>query len=535
MQISDSIKDLYLRLIAIQQASRVPEDVTIKKISVDDIVSKLAVLYEKMRNTMDYQEDHLLRRFAIERNIKRRIVLETLTPKIAESMIEELIRSGYMPNNTVPETVVMPVSTVINKYMYLIELIQDGIADVTERRKIVNWIAEVMACEIDLLLQPEARVDALIETLYSIVRDRIKMRGATLSEREKNIQLYITLHKELVKSDNPIISYHLLNLYFPDWTHADKALTEFVASKISSVYYGIQAHLDNPIRNKIAKSLKKQIVVFKVLRELIMIHENDLVSLFSNPDFLESEARKVIERNYKATRRKLRSSSLRAILYIFITKVALAFILEYPYDKYIVGHVNEVALSINVLFPPVLMFLVTLSARLPGATNTRLIMDELKNVVYGDPGDDILCELNVKRKQGPIYFFLEYLFYMLLYGLIFGTIIYWLSLLKFNLLSGGIFIFFVTAVSFFGTRIRQLTKEYSVEHKREGLIGLIVIFFSLPIIRAGHWLSVNMRRINLFVFILDFIIEAPFKLVIEIIEGWFAFLREKKEDTYKTT
>jgi ABC-type transport system involved in multi-copper enzyme maturation permease subunit len=535
MQISESIKDLYLRLIAIQQVLRVPDDVTINKINVDDIVSKLAVLYEKMRNTMDYQEDHLLRRFAIERNIKRRIVLESLDPKIAQSLIEELIRSGYMANSTVPETAVVPVSVVINKYAYLIELVQDEITDLAERRKIVNWIAEVMACEIDLLLISEVRVDAMIETLYGIVRDRIKMRGATLTEREKNIQLYITLHKELVKSDNPIISYHLLNLYFPDWAHADKALTEFVASKISSVYYGIQVHLDNPIRNKIAKSLKKQTVVFKVLRELLMLHENDLVGLFSQPELLETEARKVIERNYKTTRRKLRNSSLRAILYIFITKVALAFILEYPYDKYIVGHVNQIALAINVLFPPVLMFFVTLSARLPGATNTRLIMAELKNVVYGDPGDEILCELNVKRKQGPVYFFIEYLFYMLLYGLIFGVIIYWLSLLKFNLLSGGIFIFFVTAVSFFGTRIRQLTKEYSVEHKREGLIGLFTIFFSLPIIRAGHWLSVNMRRINLFVFILDFVIEAPFKLVIEVIESWFVFLREKKEDTYKTS
>ncbi len=535
MQISESIKDLYLRLIAIQRALYVPEDVTINKINVDDIVSKLAVLYERMRNTMDYQEDHLLRRFAIERNIKRRLVLESLSPKIAQSLIEELIRSGYMANNSVPETIVMPVSNVINKYVYLIELVQDDITDISERRKIVNWIAEVMACEIDLLLVPEIRVDALIESLYSIVRDRIKMRGANLSEREKNIQLYITLHKELVKSDNPIISYHLLNLYFPDWQHADKELTEFVASKIASVYYGIQNHLDNPIRTKIAKSLKKQIVVFKVLRELIAMHENDLVNLFGNPELLESEARKVIERNYKMTRRKLRNSSLRAILYIFITKVALAFLLEYPYDKYVIGHVNQVALSINVIVPPLLMFFITLSARLPGVTNTRLIMAELKNVVYGDPGDEILCELNVKRKQGPVYFFIEYLFYMLLYGLIFGIIIYWLSLLKFNLLSGGIFIFFVTAVSFFGTRIRQLTKEYSVENKREGLIGLITIFFSLPIIRAGHWLSVNMRRINLFVFVMDFIIEAPFKLVVEIIESWFVFLREKKEDTYKTS
>ena len=354
-----------------------------------------------------------------------------------------------------------------------------------------------------------------------------------MSAREQNIQLYITLHKELVKSDNAIISYHLLQLYFPDWNNADRRLVEFIAGKITSVYYGIQFHLSNTIRDKIARSLKRQIVAFKILRGLISHHREDLIELFGRPDFFESEARKIIERNYKTTRKKLRTSSIRAVLYIFITKIGLAFIVEYPFDVYIAGGVNTLALGINILFPPFLMFLVTLSARLPGPKNTKLILEELRAIVYGDPGKEILCELRVRRKQGPIYFFFEYLFYILMYGFIFGFIIYILTYLDFNLLSGGIFIFFVTAVSFFGSRIRQTAKEYAVEIRREGFRSLMVIFFSLPIIRAGQWLSMNLRRINLFTFILDFIIEAPFKMLVDLIEGWFSFLREKREDTYK--
>jgi hypothetical protein len=264
-------------------------------------------------------------------------------------------------------------------------------------------------------------------------------------------------------------------------------------------------------------------------------HNASLAELFANPELLETEARKIIENNYKSVRRRLRSSSLRAILYILITKVAIAFLLEYPYDVYIYGSVNRVALAINVLFPPILMFLVTLSARLPGATNTKKIIQELQAVVYGDPGKNILCEVTVKRRQGPVYFFFENLFYILLYGFIFGTIIFFLKDHQFNLLSGGIFIFFVTAVSFFGTRIRQMTRDYSVEKRREGATGFIVTFFSLPLIRTGQWLSVSMRRINFFIFVLDFIVEAPFKLFVELIENWFMFLREKKEDTYKNS
>jgi hypothetical protein len=29
---------------------------------------------------------------------------------------------------------------------------------------------------------------------------------------------------------------------------------------------------------------------------------------------------------------------------------------------------------------------------------------------------------------------------------------------------------------------------------------------------------------------MDFIIEAPFKMAIEVVESWIAFVREKKED-----
>lgn len=532
MQISDSIKELYRRLIAISRVGSAPIEAE-NLITVDAIVGKLSFLYEKLRNTMDYQEDHLLRRFAIERNIKRRIVMESLKPKVAQSMIEELIRSGYLPNESIPESMAGTLSVIINKYAYLIDLVQDALHQTRERRKIINWIAGVAACEIDLALVPEWRVDALIETLHAIVKDRIKLRGEVLSNREKNIQLYITFHKELVKSDNPIISYHLLNLYFPEWPTADKRLTEYVAEKIASVYYGIQAHLNSTIRTKIAKSLKKQIVVFRVLRELINVHRGDLVDLFANPQYLETEARMVIDRNYKSMRRKLQSRSLRAVLYILITKVALALIVEYPYDLYTVGYVNYLALGINLFIPPVLMFLITLSARLPGASNTRAIIDEIQNIVYGEPAKEILCELRVRRRQGPVFFFFEYLFYVLLYGFIFGIIIYLLRWLQFNVLSGAIFIFFVTAVSFFGTRIRQSTQDYSVQARREGFTGYLITFFSLPLIRAGHWFSTNMRRINLFAFILDFIIDAPFKLVVEMMESWFRFLREKKEDTYK--
>ena len=51
----------------------------------------------------------------------------------------------------------------------------------------------------------------------------------------------------------------------------------------------------------------------------------------------------------------------------------------------------------------------------------------------------------------------------------------------------------------------------------------------LPVLRAGRFLSETISRLNVFVFFFDFIFEAPFKLFLNILEEWSAFMKEKKE------
>ena len=79
-------------------------------------------------------------------------------------------------------------------------------------------------------------------------------------------------------------------------------------------------------------------------------------------------------------------------------------------------------------------------------------------------------------------------------------------------------------------RLSATTREMVVLKRKENFFTSILDFFFLPIVRMGYWLSMNLSKINIAVFLLDFVIEAPFKLVIKVFEQWFAFLREKKEE-----
>ena len=178
------------------------------------------------------------------------------------------------------------------------------------------------------------------------------------------------------------------------------------------------------------------------------------------------------------------------------------------------------------------MFLVTLTIVPPNKENTERILENLHNLVYNKPEKSILCKLKTKYNKNIGFRVFYYIMMTLLYIGVFGGIAYMLNRLDFNLLSGAIFLFFLTAVSFFAMRIRNTAKELRVIHKKESLLSFLMNFFALPIVSVGRWLSTKFKRINVFAFIMDFIIEAPFKLFISAFEDWLGFMKEKKEEVY---
>ena len=104
-----------------------------------------------------------------------------------------------------------------------------------------------------------------------------------------------------------------------------------------------------------------------------------------------------------------------------------------------------------------------------------------------------------------------------------------LTFLNFNLVSQAIFVFFISVVSFFSYRVREVANEYRLIEKTS-IIGPIVDFFFMPILYLGKFLSTEVARFNFFILLFDFIIEAPYKLIIQIIEEWIAFVKQRKEE-----
>ena len=92
---------------------------SVVKISVSQTVSFAAFLYEKMRNAVEFREEHLIRRAAVERMLKRRMILNENGRDIAEPLIKELLWARYYENNTIGEEKIGEIQTIIDKYFFL--------------------------------------------------------------------------------------------------------------------------------------------------------------------------------------------------------------------------------------------------------------------------------------------------------------------------------------------------------------------------------------------------------------------------------
>jgi hypothetical protein len=88
----------------------------------------------------------------------------------------------------------------------------------------------------------------------------------------------------------------------------------------------------------------------------------------------------------------------------------------------------------------------------------------------------------------------------------------------------------LTLVSFFSLRIRKVAKEMYIVENKESIFSFVMDFFYVPIIEVGKFLNEKFSRINFFVFVLDFIIEAPFKIFVDIAEQWTKYVKERKEE-----
>lgn len=536
--ISDDAKKLF-QIIYKEKNKQEKVDDSTSRIRVSDLISKMAFYYEKIRNSVDYKEEHLLRKNAIDRILKRQIIIEGSVARglnsreVSENLLYELIRASYLPNNQIPESKIDELAKLIDKYLQLklLVLAQKSISG-EEKNHFIKWIIAVMASEVEQRLCADPIDQAVVKFMYDELLGKIELPDGSPYKKDREIQIYINIHRNLLKFDQDMLSLILLNYYFADWKDPKPDTLQKMAGNIRTLYGNIMAQINHPLTSQMKRVVSRYTVYFSILTDVI---KEDPVATYesigqNNNKSFNARIKKAAAKRYSIVRTKLWRAGVRSIIYIFLTKSIFAILLEVPATQWFGEKVNGVSLTINIVFPALLLFIVILLTRLPGDDNTGKIVQGIDELVLNESKNENRYVLRPPVKRGNVMSGFFTILYSLTFVLTVGLIVWLLESIQFSWISILIFLFFLAFVSYFSIRIRKNARELIIVEPKENILSFVVDFFYIPIVSAGKWLSEKFSKINVFVFVLDFIIEAPFKVFVEIAEEWTKYVKERKDE-----
>lgn len=551
--INENAKRLFQVLYSEQQPTTSLLDEDAPKIQVSSVVSKLAFIYEKVRNAVQYEEEHLIRKSAIFRILKRKVTIEAAVKDlnsidIAEHLLTELIRAGYLPNGQLPETKIPEVAKLLDKYLRLREAVllqvnsemnvKHDVGKVkdlfNEKSRLTDWIVGMAACELEENLSPSRFRQAMIANLYDFLsRNLVLSPRLKEYEAEREIQTYLSICRTYGRFDNDMLAYVLFKYYNGDWSGLNLKEENFkqVVASARPLRLEIERQIEHPLAKHLDKITKKYSLYSTIMAETI---ESDPVKMYNELYYDEksfwSSVRKICNKKYSSAKKRLWRAASRSIIYIFITKSIFVVLLEVPATKLFNEPINYVSLLINIVFPALLLFIIVFFTRTPGDANTSRIISGMKELFIVGSERKAPLEVRGKVKQGRVTGFIFNLIYTAAFLVSIYAIVSVLDWAHFTWVSIVIFLFFLAFVSFFSIVTTKGVKELMVIERKENFFTFLTDLFYTPIVLAGRWLSGKAAKLNIFVFLFDFIIEAPFKVVVEVIEDWTRYARERRDN-----
>lgn len=520
-------------------------------IHVDEIAKRVASFYDKIRGIIDWKGEHLLRRNAIERTLRRKTL-----PKVgikegkknvnAESLVRELIRAGHLPNDRIRESKIKDVQKTLNKYVYILNNLPEK-GDSEYETAIYQWLTSIAACEVEETLSSSNAERFLLEFAFNQMKDRIKIEedySNEINEKTRKSLIFIATERALFGLDEPIITYHLFKHNYSNWENLPEKDLDSVTKNIYKIREKFDFYFNHKLEPKFYRLCKKQSTPYLLLGDVLKEHPKNPEEVISDPAKLESKIKRAYKKRVDTLKSRLSRSAAYSTISIFITNVFALYALEIPLAKLINWQAQSQwtmpifgmeypisAILGTILIPTGIMaaFVMTISA--PPKENLHKVIMETMKVVYKKEQIDNLT-IKKPRKRGVIINILINLVWVLSTLVTLGLIMWGLTFLDFPPLSYIIFIIFLSLIAFAGTKIRDRSKELHMLDRREGLMSVLVDIFALPVIRLGKWFTNKWKKYNIISVFFSALIDLPFMSFVRFLEQWRGFLKEKREDIY---
>lgn len=493
-----------------------------RTIKVNPVVSKFAAWYEKLRNAMEYREDEVILRATIERILRRRLLLGGNAKTTAAPLTRELIWARYLSDESVGEDTVLRVEEVIDLYLQLrlailaAHTFSDGTLN--------EWIYDLMSSHIEQVLSPNHDSQIMASFMFATLKENIQITDDT--EQTRDAQVFLAIRKSFARDDRAFLRFHMFCQIFGTLKRSN---LESIAKNFPAGFKEITTQLEYPRKDAILGYVKRQTAPYLILQSIFFQHKADLESFVAGDEF-KSAVYRTCDDKYHSVSAKVRRAIVRSVAFILLTKLVFAFLIEGTYELFRYGEYQWGTMVINTGIPPLLMVIVGFLIRTPDQSNTDRIYTYLHNILTQEKpqlGDSLTITKAADEKGSMNTAF--GIAWTCAFLLSFGSIIYVLYLLHFNVVSMGIFVFFLAIVSFLAYRISMTASIYRLG-EQQGLLTPVIDFLFLPIVRVGRQLTEGISQINIIIFLFDFLIETPFKEAFAFSEQLFHFLHTKRDE-----
>lgn len=543
----------------------------IATIQVDELATKVARLYERIRRIIDWKEEHLVRRTAISRILKRNLLSEIsgisltlgLNPQqLTEPLVMDLIRSGYFSNGKISKNRLPEIEAALARYIYLLK--NNPISgklnlNVKEKMNFSNWVLELAACEIEQILDPALKENALLNLMTQALygKSAVSPQGL-ISDEDKFIQIYVAVHRTLFNLDEPLIIYNLLRVRYPEWfenqwlgqensdqnnqpaqpsspSNEHPAVNQYVVEftkSVAQIKKVIDRDLDHPYQKNFYRLSAyydaSYLILDDVMKKIAVEHPREIVNKLVDSEQFSIFIDEAYNQRIQTLQGRLLRSAIYSTLSIFLSGAASYILFEGPIATLVRGHFSLFALFVDLGVPTAIMFILVIIIRPPGKDNLKALKEEVNKVVY-QAGDADVYDLNLKKRS---HLFLNTIF----------TII---SLTAGSITAYGIYMIFKIAgvpwtslyidtisvgmIIFAAMVIRDRSKEVTIS-EGGSFSEFLIDLFTIPLARVGQWFANKWREYNLFSVFFTVLVDTPFSAIIAIIEDWRSFIKDRRSE-----
>lgn len=515
-------------------------------IHVDEIASKVAKFYELVRKVIDWKEDNALRRSAIERILKRLFFsrlsglspeLHVNIPQAAETLTLDLIRGGHLPNDKVPQEKIPLVSAILTKYVSFLEHTTIGRSDpllVKRRINFYTFLIELAACEIEELLTEPVLEKELLLTMTKAVAERIQIRPAeALNNDEKFTLIYIAVCRTLFDLDDVFITFQLILFQYREWKNPSPAFQEQTNRDIVSLWEQSAIILHHPLAKQFYVLCERVDTVFALIGDVLAAHKDEpqkIKELVSNKPELLKEIEVHYDNRYSTLKKRLFRLAIFSTLSVFASNWFTFYLVEVPLANVFAEGFNLFTAFIDFAIPTAVMFFLVAIIRPPPAANKQHVLAAVNNFVY-QGGDISYYEVRAKAPRRPIVNMFIASIYTAITILLFSGVawVFWIAGLP---ITSVIFDTATIALTVFAAVIiRNKAKELTVGEKTS-VVEFILDMVSVPVAKIGSLLASKWKEYNIVAFIFTFLIETPFAKIIDLIEQWSQFIRERRAELH---